>query len=580
LSEAEVGNFSVIEKADHTYAIQVANSYLRSMAKGTYTLGLLLVSDEIDALQEAAGTRHTTAVNLSLTVDSTEPKVTIVNPTINLYDTKAESRKSLLSIAVPAAVTKVEILEGQTNHFATYFTVSETSAGSGSYQIAYTEDASYRVSSMSGKIRITVAGYEPIERTIKVFTPSTAPKRSVEKELVLDAGNGESAYVNILEGTTKQKTSDYSIVSNSEPRLHISKQADGRLRVYLADGVSVKDGTKLTAKLQLNSAEGSLMGTIPVTLSVIVKSQAPKVKASKGTLALNLSARGEADETYLTIDRNNVELYGNSAWNTYFYNKATKNYQRTNDFTIAYQKGSGLLSLSLSENAVVASGSYQLMFRSMVEGYETQEYPILKVNVMDKPVTASVKMSGTIDLLNRSKKMVNTVVTVCYAQTKLVGVRLESKDYYPVLTADNAFTIRLRQSTQVEAGKVVIPVTLTLAGGTVVKTSLTIMPTQSIPKVTVPVASTIYKSNPKRTQSYPLSVPEGVSISRIAAVLVPEGISVTTSENVVYLHLSNNNIKPGTYSIKVNSYFTGAQTLFGYPEGKPVTSVISVKVAE
>ncbi len=576
LSNEEIAHFKIVQNPDNTYAIRIDNAYRKTMSKGTYQLKLSIVSDEIDSLLEENGTRHTNTVDLKLEVISKEPTIKINNPSINLFDLSPQKRRCVLVVSAPNQVELVEIVDNQKNAFEQYFLVQETDDNQ--YEVVFRNNAKYKLSSLTGMIRIKIKGYDEVEKSIKVLTPSTAPKRTVSKVVVLDAQSQESAYVNILDAKTKKKTSDYKVVSNSESKLSVSKQLDGRLQVGLANGVSVKDGTKLVATLQLNNASKTLKSTIPVQLSVIVKNSAPKIKAKQSTLTLNLNAKKESAQTTVIADRDNLEFLGSKSWSVDCYDAKTKTYNPTDDFVISYQKANALLEVSLSQNSVIGVGSYKLRVGSMVEGYEQEQYPLITVNVIQKPITAKIKTTGTIDLLSRAGKSIKATIAVSNAQTRVVGVKMDSVDYYPVLNSDTSFEIRLKETASVQTGPQVIPVELTLEGGTILHTTVKVSIVQSVPKVTIPNAFRIYKSGTTQTKSYVLSVPKGVEIAKIEPTTVPDGIGVTVDENVVYVQLSNATMKAGLYKIKVNTYFKGAEPVFGYPEGKPVTSTIPIVI--
>ena len=103
-----------------------------------------------------------------------------------------------------------------------------------------------------------------------------------------------------------------------------------------------------------------------------------------------------------------------------------------------------------------------------------------------------------------------------------------------------------------------------------------LMPENEIGKTNLkPVASGL-------TVEYDLTsgVTAGTKIKRMETVSVPEGIQVTTEEGMVTVGIADKGMKAGTYKIKVNIYFEGAQAVRGYGDGKPVTKTITVKVVE
>lgn len=276
-----------------------------------------------------------------------------------------------------------------------------------------------------------------------------------------------------------------------------------------------------------------------------------------------------------------MDLLNAGLWDVSIYNKQSKTYVPCDDFVFEYHKGTGIIDVRLEEDTLLAEGSYKIRLTSLVEGYEAV-YKDMTVIVINKPVSAVLSLSGAIDLVNRSRSTLTVKVTPKNTTGKLSAVSIVSTDYYPILTDGDSFTIRLKQFSAAETKKTTISVKLTLEGGTVVNGAVSFTPKQSVPKVVVPKMVTIRKSGENRTAAYNLQagLADAIEITDIEKVSIPKGLAITEKEGVVFVHLADRNIKPGVYYIKINSYFAGAQVLFGYPKGKPVTSTISVKVTE
>lgn len=105
---------------------------------------------------------------------------------------------------------------------------------------------------------------------------------------------------------------------------------------------------------------------------------------------------------------------------------------------------------------------------------------------------------------------------------------------------------------------------------------------QSTPKITIPKTQTIYKSEKKASICYDMNrqIPDGYEISAIKGTSVPEGIGITVKDGRVTLSLADRGIKPGTYAIKVNLYFKGAQYVFGSSYGKAFQKTLKVTIKE
>ena len=72
----------------------------------------------------------------------------------------------------------------------------------------------------------------------------------------------------------------------------------------------------------------------------------------------------------------------------------------------------------------------------------------------------------------------------------------------------------------------------------------------------------------------------GTKIKKMEVVSVPKGIEASVEGGHLLVGVSDRGIKKGTYKVKINIYFEGAQAVKGYPDGKPVVKTVSVKVDE
>ena len=174
------------------------------------------------------------------------------------------------------------------------------------------------------------------------------------------------------------------------------------------------------------------------------------------------------------------------------------------------------------------------------------------------------------------------------SQVKDVTIQDEDKlgehPYFKaVWKGSNTFGITLTEEgmkAKLETKKYTLPAVITMEDGHEIKTELSFKPTQSVPKIKAPAAQTIYKYTGQLTKDYNLSqsLPSGVHIAKIQAVNVPEGMGVITRNGHVLVTLSDTGIKKGSYQITANVYFEGEQELCGYPDGKPLSVKITVKV--
>ena len=589
LSAAEVAAFTLRQNADGTYCIHVENAILSSLTKGTYNVTMEITTGAVEALVEAgAGTPletgetiHRTSKVFKLTITDNEPKISLKNVTIDCYDTATEARKANLVITAPGKVKKIEPVSNQANGFEQLVSFEETSLGSGVWRVCFTGDESYNKKNIKGKVSIIVEGYNAVVKDLTINTPSTAPKYAAEKAALLDGTNKQTANIRLMNNTAKKVVKDYIIESQSETRLVISKGVNGMLHIRLADGVQVKNGTKLTSKLQITNSADTFSKPVTVNVTATIYSSSPAITLGKDKFTLNLGTNEESVQTTIKTNRDNVDLLESNQWDIQIYDKATKNYIACDDVKFSYANGTGIVGVAFSDNNTLVAGTYKLRVKGVLENYENV-YKDITLTVINKVATVSLKTSGSIDLINRSNTSLTVKATFKNVEGRIGAVTLGNSDYYPILTGDNVFTVKLKQTAVTKTKKITIPVTITLEGGTILNTTFSCTPMQSVPKVIVPSTAQIRKSSLDRSVSYNLQtgMKANIKINTISTVSVPSGLKATTRGGVVFVYLTNRNLKPGTYNIKVNSYFKGAQSLFGYPNGKPVTSTIKVKVVE
>ena len=156
----------------------------------------------------------------------------------------------------------------------------------------------------------------------------------------------------------------------------------------------------------------------------------------------------------------------------------------------------------------------------------------------------------------------------------------QNESFYSSWLGDNTFRIRLREGVKMTTDKKTVPVKIVLEGGTVLYSNVSFKISQSTPKVAAPKTQTIYKSGNSTTVCFDMNaqIPDGYEINTIKAVSVPDGIGVTIENGRISVSLADRHLKPGTYSIKVNMYFNGAQDVDGSDYGKAVQKTLKVTV--
>ena len=588
LAEVDRNQFTFVKNSDGTYAINGNTAYLGTLANASYTVKVNVVTDGIDLLGETSEDRHTTVFTFTLKVVNSAPTVKMGTASVNLFYTDADSRKQKLVITAPTPIDGISILPNQTNGFDEYFDVIQDA--SGQWYIAFVGDTSiYKKSSLAGQVAVRLKGYAPVLAKLTVSTPTTALTLKQSTTPQMDITYGNTATTAIINNTTKKIVTGYTIVSQSNPTLNVVRNADDTLQVSVAANSQVKNNSTLSTTLLLDSATDNWSKQISVKLSVKCYSTTkPSVMLGASTLTLNKQAAGECAFTTMKNGRDNLAIEDSDLWIVKRYDNATKTYVNCDDFKFNYRLSTGSVDVAFADGHDVPVGTYKLRISNMMGDYSNITKDI-SIKVINTPVSASISTKGTIDIINRSQKYLTATTTVKNTAAKLSGVVFtgeNANDYYPVLSGDKNFIIRLRQGAVVATGKVTIPVKLTLEGGTVINSTVTFATTQNVPAIKAPVAQTIFKSGATQWAEYDLQtgiasgVSKGITIKKVTPISIPAGFGVTTDGAKVVVHLTNSNMKPGTYSIKVNSYFVGAQSLFGYPDGKPVTSTISIKVVE
>ena len=212
------------------------------------------------------------------------------------------------------------------------------------------------------------------------------------------------------------------------------------------------------------------------------------------------------------------------------------------------------------------------------------------MKVIDVQPTATVKISGKLDLVNRENVTLTGKLTIKNAVSRVKDVTIQTEDelgehpyFKAVWKGGNTFDITLTEEgmkAKLEPKKYTLPAVITMEDGHEIKIKLSFKLSQSVPKIKAPAAQTIYKYTGQLTKDYNLSqsLPSGVHIAKIQAVKVPEGMGVVIRNGHVLVTLSDTGIKKGSYQITANVYFEGAQELVGYPNGKPQSVKITVKV--
>jgi C1A family cysteine protease len=613
---ADFSAFRVRDNDDASYSIAIEQTFAKEIKNNTtYTVTM---STNISGMKDIGDAQIVPEeFSVKVKVISKEPTVKVTASAINLSMKQDSDRRSLLVLKAPDTVTKVEIPKGQASGFDNYFTVEHIN---GRWYLQFKDNTeSYDQKSIKGTLSITVDGYLPVTKTITVKTPTTAQNIKQQSVPSINTGISRQAEISLYNGTQKETvTGQLEVIGVDSKKLNVWGQNDGTLRAEILDGSVINNGEKLTATVKIMEKEnGTDCWTAPVSVKISVKvyTKDPTLSMKSKTLTLNKQLPKETAETTLTLNCQNVNFKDDSQWKISLYDSREKKYvEQTEDtgwLAVSYDEASQSLKVGFAVkqstgktsdetaaegadlSAVEAGKSYKFRISNLVNDFDTL-YQDFTVKVIDTQPTATVKMSGKLDLVNRDNATLTGKITLKNVPSGVKNVTIlndektEANSYFKASKVTNsAFQITMTdqgKAADLTTAKLTLPIRIELENGTelTLTSSLSFKPTQSTPKVIVPAAQTIYKSVSNLTRDYNLGngLTQGVEISKIEVMSVPTGFGVIAKNGHVLVTLNDRGIKAGTYKIKVNIYFKGEAAVSGYPDGKPVSKVISVKVTE
>jgi C1A family cysteine protease/fibronectin type 3 domain-containing protein len=618
--------FRVVNNGGSSYSIAINNAAFLNEIKNNTTY-IVTMSAAVSAAPELGLAADTTDITMKVKIISKEPTVKVTAAAVNLSMNQDSDRMSLLTIKASDTVTKVEIPAGQDSGFENYFTVEHIN---GRWYLQFKDNTeSYDQKSIKGTLSITVDGYLPINKIVTVKTATTAQnikQQSVPSIYVDETGTG-SAVISLYNATQKETvTGQLDVTELDSQKLNVWGQNDGTLRAEILDGSVINNGEKLTATVKIMEKEnGKACWTEPVSVKISVKAYTkdPTLSMKSKTLTLNKQLPKETAETTLTLNCQNVSFQDAGQWQISLYNSGVKDYvPQTKDagwLAVSYDEDSQSLKVGFAVkqstgetsdetaaegadlSAVEAGKSYKFRISNLVNGFDTL-YQDFTVKVVDAEPKVTVKVNGKLDLVNRDNAALTGKITLKNVPSGVKNVtilkdvetaenvdsRTETNPYFEASEVTNAaFQITMTDQGKTAAlttTKLTLPILVELEDGTklTLTSGLSFKPMQSTPKVTVPAAQTIYKSVSNLTRDYNLGngLTQGVEISKIEVASAPAGFGTIVKNGHVLVTLNDRGIKAGTYKVKVNIYFKGEAAVSGYPDGKPVSKVISVKVTE
>ena len=603
--EINANAFEVSEIEDGYYALMIPDSALEGLTKGNYKVVLSVETKGLTELGMDETVVHDFAVTLNLV--NNKPKVSVKAATINRQNiTQLETE---LQVSAPAAVESITLVEKQTNKFDTIFNVVEED---GVFKIKLVDTANYKASSLKGKAIVKVEGYQPVTVDITVKTPTTKTTLAASRVPTMDMKHGREEKITLYDKNTKETLKNYTIEVPEDAKLDITQNSDGSLNIKpveeLVEKGKYKNGSTVTvtAKVMALSEDGTeelWKNKVNVNISVKAYTVTPTVTLGATTLQLNKQAPGETIETTIKVNRSNVRVADDSEWRIEQYNSKDKKYtiikdwgelpeETQGDIVLSYNRQKGTICASFKEDTEVKTGNYKYRITWLAEDYSLVKSDVTVV-VVDRALKATIKSKGKLDLLTRADSTMQGTITLTNTKAKIKAITIMEPDasgtpiernenFYSSWVGDNSFRIRLREGVKMTTGKKTVPVKIMLEGGTILYSNVSFTVSQSTPKVVVPKAQIIYKSGSNTTVCYDMNtqIPAGYEISTIKAVSIPNGIGVTVENGRVSVSLTDRHLKPGTYSIKVNMYFNGAQDVLGSEYGKAVQKTLKVTIKE
>lgn len=610
-AETGLNKFSVVTNSDGSYSIAMESSFLETVKNNTvYSVTLHTDIGGIPEISENGTIPE--SFTMKVKILSKEPAVTVKVTDINRIYVQEEDLRGCLVLKAPDTVTSIRVLsaaEGQVNNFDNYFEAVE--GATGQWYLQFDDSTGkYNKRSISGKLEITVNGYEPVIKSVTVKTPSSLPVVKQQQVPTIQTKTSSLATISLYNSTKKELLDHFMVQKVVSVALECPEEntvlSDGNVTLAVKDGAEVKEGATLSATLTVMAvnAEGENCWQKPLNVKVqvkVYKDKAPSIFMKPDSFTLNKQTPGEKAKTVLSLSCENVPVSEDSTWQLYAYNSKTRKYDLqgagyTDWLTVTYEESSKEVSVGFVEekSSRIKDATYKFKISHVAEGYE-EVYKEITVKVINKQPAITVKTTGKLDLVKRADCTLSGKLTLQNIPSGVCEVIVQNEDrtgenpyYRAELAADGkTFKISMTEAgleTPMTTAKVVLPLEIQLENGQKVQTTMSFKPVQSTPVIKVPTAKTLYKSLPGLSVDYDLTSGQtaGTKIKKIDTVDVSEVIRVTETEENGHLkvELGNRGIKSGTYKIKVNIYFEGAQAFTGYPDGKPLTRTITVKVAE
>lgn len=595
--EVPAAGITMIDNKDGSYRLAFSREAVQLIGKGKYALTYNVQTAGPAKLGKGNDVIDN-YIAFTLQVVEKKPAVSIGKASINLQNT--DQLQVPLTVKSNEVITNIKAVSDQSNSFDQYVSFFNNE---GIWYVELTEAGkTLAPKTITGKVNVSAESYKDITINLSVvlqnkkitLTQSTVPSVQVKDTFAVST--------DILNMSTKEILEYYRIVTQESAKLQVSRNTGGSLTMTLKEGAAIKNGETLSAKVNIMATGGEQAqdiwkDAVAVTVKVkVYNTSAPQITMGKTSLSLNLNGKEEGVKTAFDANRQGQSILPAGEWKLYRYDTKSKNYVRSTGETepvkIIYSRINKEITLRLNTDneELLKAGTYKYRLNSVLDGYESVNRDFTVV-IKDTPVSAAISVSGKLDLLKRSESTLTGKVTLKNIDGKIAGITLYEPDtdqpyskvngrFYAILNDNNTFLIKARTGAILFTKSTEVPVIITLQDGKTINTKMNIKPTQSVPKVKNPETRSFYLNSTQTQTQYDLAgyIPDNVTLSKVKVSNVPKGFTADINGTGVIIKTDTNGIKKGNYKITVNLYFKGTQPLYGYPDGKPVSKTINIKV--
>lgn len=541
------------DETNGKYSVELLTDHAR---KQTLRTNLTLKTDRGDEV----------TYPLSVIIDVTKPKATIKNTQkANLYEIDAAAR---YTVSANAEIESVEVtgIDSTFGYRGTYTTYNSQLYLTALGKLTADNLSQYQNRKLSvnkGSVKIHFKGYaETADQTIPLtvataFTPTklkadnlnAAPEQTSMTVTPYDSKTGKAIK---LQGAKITNMSGPALsLDSSSGVLTVAATTPGtvKAKIFLKYTTSPVDLTFKTGKMtrpELNLAQKAVTlntadtviksGYVEIPLTIKNSDQKP----SEGSVTL--SANGSA-----------VTLL-NSGY-------------------LEYEYEDGVLRLGVgSRPSNVRTGSYSLNVNCTdIYGEKTVKAAKLTVKIVESDVTAQVKTSGKIDLLDRPNNgvLVTTILKNATSNVRVQGATVTGEHadkfyaaYYHqgAVSDDGKFWIYAADDADVISGeKYLVKLRLVLSNDKVVETSTYVTATQKLPKLKVTAANaTLYRDGTMSTTVQAASSVTDLYPGELSLVSNAASRYFTFDAETGTLSLKSADVPAGTYKLTMSYRVDGA----------------------